>query len=224
MSESIKQQDKMKQAVAKAALNYIPEGCFLGVGSGSTMMHFVSYLPEIKDRIQACVPSSETIKQALLQQGLKVMELFEVPELSLYVDGADACNACRELVKGRGGALTREKILAKAANEFLCLIDETKLGQAFLEVPVPIEVIPMARSLIARTLVRLGGKPSLRQGVVTDNGNLILDVSGLPMNHPLELEKSLKQLIGVVESGIFAETRPNLVLVSDAYLQVSRME
>lgn len=208
-------QEKLKRAVAKAALDYIPENCFLGIGSGSTMMHVIELLPTIQMRIKACVPSSEKIAMALREKKLPVMDLNAVPEVQLYLDSADACNASKELIKGAGGALTREKILAESANEFICLIDETKLGKHFLEVPIPVEVIPMARSVVARLITKLGGRPRLRDNYTTDNGNIILDVSGLSLNHPIELERSLKSIIGVVESGLFAQTRPKKVLVSN---------
>lgn len=209
-------QEPLKQIVAKAALECVPNHCFLGIGSGTTMEHFVALLPSIKSRIEACVPSSEKIAKLLRSHQLPVVDLSGVPEVHVYIDGADACNASRELIKGRGGALTREKILAQCANEFICLIDSSKLGKRFLEIPIPIEVIPMARSVVARMITRLGGRPRLRENFITDNGNQILDIEGLPLNHPLELERSLKSIIGVVESGIFAQTRPNQVLVSNA--------
>ena len=209
-------QEALKQVVAKAALECVPRACFLGIGSGTTMEHFVALLPTIKSRIEACIPSSEKISQLLRSHGLPVMDLSGVPEVHVYIDGADACNASRELIKGKGGALTREKILAQCANEFICLIDHSKLGRRFLEIPIPVEVIPMARSVVARMITRLGGKPRLRENYMTDNGNQILDIESLPLNHPLELEISLKSMIGVVESGIFAQTRPNQVLVSNA--------
>jgi ribose 5-phosphate isomerase A len=209
-------QEALKQVVAKAALKYVPNRCFLGVGSGTTMEHFVALLPTIKAKIEACVPSSDKIAQLLRSHHLPIMELSAVPEIQVYIDGADACNASRELIKGKGGAMTREKILAQSANEFICLIDHQKLGSRFLEVPIPVEVIPMARSAVARMIVKLGGKPTLRENFITDNGNQILDIEGLPLNHPLELERSIKSMIGVVESGIFAQTRPDRVLVSHA--------
>jgi ribose 5-phosphate isomerase A len=209
-------QEALKQVVAKSALKFVPNHCFLGVGSGTTMEYFVALLPTIKSRIEACIPSSEKIARLLRSLQLPVMDLSAVPEVHVYIDGADACNASRELIKGKGGALAREKILAHCANEFICIIDNNKLGKRFLEIPIPVEVIPMARSVVARMISKLGGRPSLRENFLTDNGNQILDIEGLPLNHPLELERSLKSMIGVVESGIFAQTRPNQVLVSNA--------
>ena len=209
-------QEALKQVVAKAALECVPNRCFLGIGSGTTMEHFVALLPGIKSRIEACVPSSEKISRLLRSHHLPVMDLTGVPEIHVYIDSADACNASRELIKGKGGAHTREKVLAQCANEFICLIDNSKLGKRFLEIPIPVEVIPMARSVVARMISKLGGRPSLRENFLTDNGNQILDIDGLPLNHPLELVLSLKSMIGVVESGIFAQTRPNQVLVSNA--------
>ena len=216
--------EALKQVVAKAALSCVPNRCFLGVGSGTTMEYFVGLLPTIKSKIEACIPSSEKIASLLRSHHLPVMDLSGVPEVHVYIDGADACNASRELLKGKGGALTREKILAQCANEFICLIDSSKLGKRFLEIPIPIEVIPMARSVVARMITKLGGKPRLRENFITDNGNQILDVDGLPLNHPLELERSLKSIIGVVESGIFAQTRPNQVLVSNSDYTVTVLD
>ncbi|MEY3182797.1 MAG: ribose-5-phosphate isomerase [Pseudomonadota bacterium] len=213
--------EMLKKAVAQAALSTVPDRCFLGVGSGTTMEYFVQLLPTIRSKIEACVPSSEKIATLLRAHQLPVIELTAVPEVHLYIDGADACNASKELIKGKGGALTREKILAQCANEFICLIDSSKLGKRFLEVSISVEVIPMARSVVARMITQLGGKPRLREQFITDNGNEILDIDGLPLNRPLELERSLKSIIGVVESGIFAQTRPNQVLVSNSDYSIS---
>jgi len=217
-------QETLKKAVAKAALDQVPEKCFLGIGSGSTMVHFIQQLSAVRAKIEGCVPSSNKVAELLRAQNLPVMELTAVPEVHVYFDSADACNANKELIKGGGGALTREKIIATAAMQFVCLLDETKLGKRFLEIPIPVEVIPMARSMVAQTIVKLGGRPSLRERYTTDNGNLILDVDGFPLTHPLELERSLKSMIGVVESGIFAQTRPNKILVANSDLSITVLD
>lgn len=204
----------LKQKVAQAALEHIPKGCILGVGSGSTITEFIHLLPNIQSHIEACVASSVETERLLKQAGFLVYDLNAVDAVHLYIDSADACNSHKQLIKGKGGAMTREKILAASAEKFLCLLDEDKWGDRFLNTPIPVEVIPMARGLVARTLVGLGGKPSYRQGFVTDNGNIILDVTNLKPLKPLELEAKLKSLTGVLDSGLFAQHAATQILVA----------
>lgn len=204
-------QDALKKQAAEAALAYVAGG-IIGVGTGSTVNHFIEALAGIKHRIEGTVSSSEASTARLRAHGIAVLDLNAVGELALYVDGADEANDRLQLIKGGGGALTREKIIAAASERFVCIADESKLVPRLGAFPLPIEVIPMARSLVARQLTRLGGTPVWREGFVTDNGNWILDVHGLQLDDPLAWEQRLNDLAGVVTVGIFA-VRPADVLV-----------
>jgi ribose 5-phosphate isomerase A len=197
-------QDEMKQAAARTALSYVTAEDVIGVGSGSTANFFIAELGRIKHRFEGAVASSESTAQRLKQLGIPVLDLNSVRDLPVYVDGADEITRHFAMVKGGGGALTREKIVAAVARKFVCIADETKLVDVLGKFPLPVEVIPMARSYVARELVRLGGQPAWRQGFVTDNGNVILDVHNLEILKPVELETALNQIPGVVTNGLFA--------------------
>lgn len=203
--------DAMKKQAAEAALGYV-EGGVIGVGTGSTVNHFIDALATIRGRIEGAVSSSEASTARLKQHGIPVLDLNGVGELSLYVDGADESNDRLQLIKGGGGALTREKIVAAASRQFVCIADESKLVAVLGRFPLPVEVIPMARSYVARELVQLGGTPVWRDGFVTDNGNLILDVQHLEITDPLQLEQQINMIAGVVTVGLFAH-RPADVLI-----------
>jgi ribose 5-phosphate isomerase A len=206
-------QDEMKKAAAWAALEYVEAGSIVGVGTGSTVNHFIDALDTIKDDIRGAVSSSEASTKKLKALGIEVFELNEVDSLSVYVDGADEINSSNEMIKGGGAALTREKIVAAVAKQFICIVDETKLVDVLGQFPLPVEVIPMARSYVARELVNLGGDPVYRQGVITDNGNVILDVHNLQINNAKQLEQQINQLVGVVTNGLFAERGANTVII-----------
>ena len=205
-------QDQMKKAAAEAAIEYVENGMIVGIGTGSTANHFIDLLAGIKGRIDGTVASSEASAQRLRGHGIPVMDLNSVGEIALYVDGADEATKHLHLIKGGGGALTREKIVAEAAKTFVCIADETKLVDVLGAFPLPIEVIPMARGLVARRIVKLGGQPVLREGFTTDNGNIILDVHNLQIMEPVKMETELNQIPGVVTVGIFAR-RPADVLI-----------
>lgn len=205
-------QDAMKKAAAAAALAYVEPGMIVGIGTGSTANHFIDLLAAIKDQIDGTVASSIASAKRLQGHGIRVLDLNEAGQLSLYVDGADESNAHLHLIKGGGGALTREKIVAGASDKFICIADESKLVPTLGKFPLPIEVIPMARSLVARELVKLGGNPVLREGFTTDNGNIILDIHGLEILNPVDLESRINQIPGVVTNGLFA-IRPADVLI-----------
>ena len=209
-------QDEMKQAVARAALDYVEADTIVGVGTGSTANYFIDYLAEIKHKINGTVASSEASAERLRSHGIEVFDLNSVDQIAVYVDGADETNRHCHLVKGGGGALTREKIVAAASDKFVCIVDETKVVDRLGKFPLPIEVIPMARSLVARKLVALGGEPVYREGFTTDNGNIILDVHGLEIMEPTELERQLNDITGVVTNGLFAIKPANVVLVATA--------
>jgi ribose 5-phosphate isomerase A len=196
-------QNEMKKLAAKAALDYV-EGGIIGVGTGSTVNHFIDFLATVKARIEGTVSSSEASTQRLKGHGIPVMDLNAAGELELYVDGADESNHQLQLIKGGGGALTREKIVAAASKRFACIADAGKLVQVLGKFPLPVEVIPMARSYVARELVKLGGTPVWRENFVTDNGNLILDVHNLEIMEPIRLEQTINNIAGVVTVGIFA--------------------
>lgn len=205
-------QDAMKKAAAAAALAYVEPGMIVGIGTGSTANHFIDLLASLKDQIDGTVASSIASAKRLQGHGIRVLDLNEAEQLSLYVDGADESNAHLHLIKGGGGALTREKIVAGASDKFICIADESKLVPTLGKFPLPIEVIPMARSLVARELVKLGGNPVLREGFTTDNGNIILDIHGLEILNPVDLESRINQIPGVVTNGLFA-IRPADVLI-----------
>ena len=207
-------QDELKQAVARAALDYVQADTIVGVGTGSTANYFIDYLAEIKHKINGTVASSEASANRLRGHGIEVFDLNSVDQIAVYVDGADETNRHRHLVKGGGGALTREKIVAAASDKFVCIVDETKVVDILGKFPLPIEVIPMARSLVARQLVALGGEPVYREGFTTDNGNIILDVHGLEIMEPTEFERKLNDITGVVTNGLFAIKPANVVLVA----------
>ncbi len=204
--------DEMKRAAAEAAIDYVENGMIVGIGTGSTANHFIDLLAKIKSRIDGTVASSEASAERLRGHGIPVLDLNDVGDLALYVDGADESNDQLHLIKGGGGALTREKIVAGASEKFVCIADESKLVRVLGKFPLPVEVIPMARSFIARQMVKFGGKPVLREGFTTDNGNLILDVHNLEIMEPMKLEQEINMLPGVVTVGIFAH-RPADVLI-----------
>jgi ribose 5-phosphate isomerase A len=192
----------------------VPPGSVVGVGTGSTANFFIDELAKIKDRIAATVASSEATRKRLEGHGIKVLDLNEVSRMPVYVDGADEITAKLEMVKGGGGALTREKIVAAVADTFVCVCDQSKLVDTLGKFPLPVEVIPMARAYVARELEKLGGQPKLRAGFVTDNGNLILDVHGLAITAPADFETKLNQIVGVVTNGLFACRGADLLLLA----------
>ena len=202
----------MKKAAAKAALDYVEADTIIGIGTGSTANHFIDLLAGIKGRIEGTVASSVASAERLKKHGIPVFDLNAVGDLSLYVDGADESSHHLHLIKGGGGALTREKIVAAASKMFVCIADESKLVDVLGKFPLPVEVIPMARSYVARQIVKLGGQPVLREGFTTDNGNVILDVHNLKIMNPVELEGKLNNIVGVVTNGLFA-LRPADVLI-----------
>lgn len=205
--------DDQKRAAAEAALAYIPEGGVLGVGTGSTANFFIAALTSGKPRIEAAVASSEASAERLLAGGIAVRDLNSIDDLPVYVDGADEIDRRLRMIKGGGGALTREKIVAQVARQFVCIADQTKLVDALGRFPLPVEVIPMARGLVGREIARLGGEVRLREGFVTDNGNVILDVHGLDMRDPVDLEERLNQIPGVVTNGLFARRGADVLLL-----------
>ena len=205
-------QDEMKQQAAEAALAYVESGGVIGVGTGSTVNHFIDCLARIKGRIDGAVSSSEASTERLRKHGIEVMNLNDAGPLAIYVDGADEANRQLQLIKGGGGALTREKIIAGACERFVCIADESKLVPWLGKFPLPVEVIPMARSHAARQLREIGGRPEYREGYVTDNGNPILDVHGLEIMEPIAMEQRINAIAGVVTVGLFA-LRPADVLI-----------
>jgi len=207
-------QDELKKAVAKAAIAHVPEDCIVGVGTGSTANFFIAELAGIKGRLQGAVASSEATAARLKAAGIRVFELNSVDDLPVYVDGADEITRHLHMIKGGGGALTREKIVAAVARKFVCIADESKLKDVLGAFPLPVEVIPMARSHVARELVKLGGFPELRQGITTDNGNIILDVHGLAIVNPVTLEGEINQIVGVVANGLFARRGADVLLLA----------
>jgi ribose 5-phosphate isomerase A len=209
-------QDDLKRAVAKAAIAYVPEDCIVGVGTGSTANFFIDELGKIKNKIRGAVASSEASTKRLQGHGIEVFSLNDVGELPVYVDGADEITRHMHMIKGGGGALTREKIVAAASKKFICVCDASKLVDVLGKFPLPVEVIPMARSYVARELVKLGGHPKLREGFTTDNGNIILDVHGMQILNPVELETSLNHIAGVVTNGLFARRGADVLLLGTA--------
>jgi ribose 5-phosphate isomerase A len=205
--------DALKRAVAEAALAHVRDGEVLGVGTGSTANFFIDGLKPIRHKVKAAVASSEATKLRLEAIGIEVVSLNDVDHIGIYVDGADEINAALEMIKGGGGALTREKIVAALADRFVCIADDSKWVSQLGTFPLPIEVIPMARSMIARELVKLGGSPVYRNGFVTDNGNVILDTYGLDIRNPVELETRLNNLVGVVCNGLFARRPADVLLL-----------
>ena len=216
--------DALKRAVAEAALAHVRDGEVLGVGTGSTANFFIDGLKPIRHKVKAAVASSEATKLRLEAIGIEVVSLNDVDHIGVYVDGADEINAALEMIKGGGGALTREKIVAALADRFVCIADDSKWVSQLGTFPLPIEVIPMARSMIARELVKLGGSPVYRNGFVTDNGNVILDTYGLDIRNPVELETRLNNLVGVVCNGLFARRSADVLLLggSDGVKTITR--
>ncbi|WP_028450295.1 ribose-5-phosphate isomerase RpiA [Chitinibacter tainanensis] len=209
-------QNELKEAVGRAAIAYVPDDCIVGVGTGSTANYFIDALAGIKGRIKGAVSSSEASVARLKSHGIPVYDLNTIDQLPVYVDGADEINHQLQMIKGGGAALTREKIVAAVAEQFICIADESKLVDVLGTFPLPVEVIPMARSHVAREIVKLGGHPAYREGVVTDNGNIILDVHGLKITQASELEGKLNQIVGVVTNGIFAQRRADVLLLGTA--------
>ena len=205
-------QDELKQAVARAALDYVPGG-IIGVGTGSTARLFIEALAGIKERIVGAVPSSEDTRRRLEGHDIRIFDLNEIESMPMYIDGADEINAEMHMIKGGGGALTREKIVSAVAEKFVCIADGSKYVEVLGRFPLPVEVIPMATAQISREIVRLGGRPILREGYVTDNGNRIIDVHGLQILDPVDLETRLNQLAGVVTSGLFARKPADVCLL-----------
>jgi ribose 5-phosphate isomerase A len=206
-------QDEMKKMVAEAALEYVESGTIIGIGTGSTANHFIDCLAGIKHRIEGTVASSEASAARLKSHGIPVLDLNSAGELSVYVDGADESNHYLHLIKGGGGALTREKIVAAASRKFVCIADGSKLVHMLGAFPLPVEVIPMARSMVARELVKRGGQPVYREGFVTDNGNIILDIHNLEIMEPVRLEEDLNNIPGIVTVGLFARRPADVLLL-----------
>ena len=209
-------QDDLKRAVARAAIEYVPADCIVGVGTGSTANFFIDELAGIKHRIRGAVASSEASAKRLRGHGIEVVSLNDAGSLPVYVDGADEITRHMHMIKGGGGALTREKIVAAASRKFICVCDASKLVDVLGKFPLPIEVIPMARSSVARQLVALGGQPRLRENFVTDNGNIIFDVHGLQIMNPVELESTLDHIAGIVTNGLFARRAADVLLLGTA--------
>jgi ribose 5-phosphate isomerase A len=205
--------ENQKQAVAEAAIDYIENGDIVGVGTGSTANYFIDSLAKIKGRIDGAVASSDASAARLVRHGIEVMDLNNAGPLRVYVDGADEATRHMHLIKGGGGALTREKIVAEASEKFVCIVDHSKLVERLGSFPLPVEVIPMARSMVARALTRLGGQPQLRTGFSTDNGNIIIDVHHLDILNPLEMEQQINQIPGVVTVGLFARRGADILLI-----------
>ena len=205
--------DEKKQQVAKAALEYVVPYTIIGIGTGSTANHFVDALASIKHTIEGTVASSNVTAERLKAHGIPVLELNSVDEISVYIDGADESNRHLHLIKGGGGALTREKIVAAVSKKFVCIADDSKLVDVMGKFPLPVEVIPMARSYVARQIVKMGGNPIWREGFTTDNGNLILDVHNLQIMQPVKLETELNKIVGVVTNGLFAARPADILLL-----------
>ena len=205
--------DELKQAVAREAITHVVEDAVIGVGTGSTANFFIDELAKMKNRIAGAVASSERSAERLKRHGIRVLDLNSVNELPVYIDGADEITEHLAMIKGGGGALTREKIVAAVAKEFVCIADESKLVPVLGKFPLPVEVIPMARAYVARQMVKLGGQPKLREGFATDNGNIVLDVWGLSILNPVELETAVNNITGVVTNGLFARRGADLLLL-----------
>jgi ribose 5-phosphate isomerase A len=212
MSEAI----NSKLAAARAALSYLEDDMVIGVGTGSTVSHFIDELAARRDRLRGAVSSSEASSARLRAAGIEVLDLNRTGDLQLYVDGADETDAHRRLIKGGGAALTREKIIAAASRRFVCIVDESKVVDVLGRFPLPVEVIPMARSYVARQLIKIGGQPVWRENVLTDNGNQILDVHGLRILDPPALESTINNIAGVVTVGLFAQRTADVVIVGAA--------
>jgi len=207
--------DKAKQLVAEAAIEYIEWDWVVGVGTGSTANLFIDELAKIKGQIEGTVASSEASAERLRSHNIRVFELDQIGDLPIYVDGADEATKHLHLIKGGGAALTREKIVAAASDKFICIADDSKLVNYLGEFPLPIEVIPMARSYVSRQVIKLGGTPVYREGIITDNGNQIIDVQNLKIDNPVELENKLNQIAGVVTNGLFAQRGADVLLLGN---------
>ncbi len=208
-------QDDLKQAVAREAIRYVVDGAVIGVGSGSTANFFIDELAKMKNRVAGAVASSEKTAERLKRHGIRLLDLNGVDELPVYIDGADEITEHLTMIKGGGGALTREKVVAAVAKKFVCIADESKLVPVLGKFPLPVEVTPMARAYVARQMVRLGGQPKLREGFVTDNGNIVLDVWGLSILNPVELETAINNVTGVVTNGLFARRGADVLLLGN---------
>jgi len=209
-------QDEMKKAAAIKALDFVQEDTIVGVGTGSTVNHFIDALATMKNSIEGAVSSSEESTKRLKAHGIDVFDLNDVSEIDVYIDGADEITQNMHMIKGGGAALTREKVVAAVAKSFICICDDSKQVTLLGNFPLPVEVIPMARSYVARELVKLGGDPVYRQGVVTDNGNVILDVHNLEIIDPIALENSINSLVGVVTNGLFAQRGADVLILGTA--------
>ncbi|MBL1142011.1 MAG: ribose-5-phosphate isomerase RpiA [Proteobacteria bacterium] len=207
-------QDDRKKDVAKAAIDYIEDNTIVGVGTGSTVNFFIEELGKIKERIAGAVSSSVASEKLLKQHNIPVLPLNDVTEIPVYVDGADEATRERHLIKGGGGALTREKIVAAASKQFVCIVDDSKMVPFLGKFPLPVEVIPMAQNYVARQITKLGGQPELREGFITDNGNIILDVHNMKIENPIELERQLNEIVGVVTNGLFAQRPADILLIA----------
>ncbi|EKE87631.1 ribose-5-phosphate isomerase RpiA [Idiomarina xiamenensis] len=207
---------QLKQQAAQAALEFIEPNTIVGVGTGSTVNYFIDALATMKDDIAGAVSSSEASTQRLQEHGIEVIELNHTADIPVYVDGADEITAHLQMIKGGGGALTREKVIAAVAKRFVCIADESKLVDVLGRFPLPVEVLPMARSYVAREIVKLGGDPVWREGFVTDNGNLILDIHNLTILEPMKLEQQLNNIVGVVTNGLFAQRGADIALIASA--------
>jgi len=207
--------EQKKQAVARAAIEYVEYDDIIGVGTGSTVDYFIEYLKPLKNKISGTVASSISTKEKLEANGIRVIDLNQVSDIPIYIDGADEVNSNLQLIKGGGGALTREKIIAGASQKFLCIVDESKVVDVLGKFPLPLEVLPMARSFVAREIIKIKGMPAWREGLITDNGNIILDINHLDIIEPIKLEKELNQIPGVVTVGLFAARGADKVLVSN---------
>jgi len=208
-------QDEKKYEAAKSALNYIESGQVVGIGSGSTVNSLISQLDKVKSKIDGAISSSEYTTKLLKEKNIRILNLSEVGRIPLYIDGADESNSNLQLIKGGGGALTREKIVAYASDTFIRMIDDSKFVKSLGNFPLPIEVIKMSQSLVAREMVKLGGRPVLRENFVTDNGNIILDIHNLQISEPLKLEQAINNIPGVVTNGIFAMRPANKLIIAN---------
>jgi ribose 5-phosphate isomerase A len=209
-------QDQLRELVAREALKHVVEDAIVGVGSGSTVFKFIDALASMKNRIDGAVAASEASAERLRKHGIRVVDLNSVNELPVYIDGADEVTEHLHMIKGGGGALTREKITAAVARKFVCICDSSKLVPVLGKFPLPIEVIPVARSYVAREVVKMGGHPQLRQGFTTDNGNVVLDCHGMTLLDPPKTESELNQIAGVVTNGIFARRPADVLLLGEA--------
>lgn len=217
-------QNELKKIAATAAIEYIKPGMTIGVGTGSTVNFFIDELAKIKSKVELTVSSSEESTKRLKAHGFEVVDLNYPNKVDIYIDGADEANKHRELIKGGGAALTREKICRVASDKFICIIDQTKLVPQLGRFPLPIEVIPMARSYVAKELMKLGGQPIYREGVITDNGNIIIDIHNLMIDNPLKLEQQINQITGVVCNGLFAVNPADTLLIANDKGQIDIIE